>query len=113
MKCVPRSSCQCPPGQAHQLRGAILLAVITCGDSAAQAPSTASQTPQLIYSPWAKFCGKGKDPGAVEVCFTGKSARTEAGQPVVAAALIEPEGKSQKLFRVTLPRAVSGQIESF
>jgi invasion protein IalB len=59
--------------------------------------------PQLIYSPWAKFCGKGNDPGAKEVCFTGKDARTEAGQPVVAAALIEPEGEPKKLFRVTLP----------
>ena len=59
--------------------------------------------PQLIYSPWAKFCGKGNDPGAREVCFTGKDARTEAGQPVVAAALIEPEGEPKKLFRVTLP----------
>jgi invasion protein IalB len=58
---------------------------------------------QLIYSPWAKFCGKGNDPGAKEVCFTGKDARTEAGQPVVAAALIEPEGEAKKLFRVTLP----------
>ena len=59
--------------------------------------------PQLIYSPWAKFCGKGNDPNAKEVCFTGKDARTEAGQPVVAAALIEPEGEPKKLFRVTLP----------
>jgi invasion protein IalB len=59
--------------------------------------------PQLIYSPWAKFCGKGNDAGAKEVCFTGKDARTEAGQPVVAAALIEPEGEPKKLFRVTLP----------
>jgi invasion protein IalB len=68
------------------------------------APQNApSQMPQLIYSPWAKFCGKGQDPNAKEVCFTGKDARTEAGQPVVAAALIEPEGEPKKLFRVTLP----------
>jgi invasion protein IalB len=59
--------------------------------------------PQLIYSPWAKFCGKGNDANAKEVCFTGKDARTEAGQPVVAAALIEPEGEPKKLFRITLP----------
>ncbi len=78
---------------------------------AAAAPAGAAQAatppapemPQLIYSPWAKFCGKGNDPGAKEVCFTGKDARTEAGQPVVAAALIEPEGEPKKLFRVTLP----------
>ena len=69
----------------------------------AAAPGGAPEMPQLIYSPWAKFCGKGNDPGAKEVCFTGKDARTEAGQPVVAAALIEPEGEPKKLFRVTLP----------
>jgi invasion protein IalB len=68
-----------------------------------QAQATAPEMPQLVYSPWAKFCGKGNDPGAKEVCFTGKDARTEAGQPVVAAALIEPEGEPKKLFRVTLP----------
>jgi invasion protein IalB len=69
----------------------------------AAAPGATPELPQLIYSPWAKFCGKGNDPNAKEVCFTGKDARTEAGQPVVAAALIEPEGEPKKLFRVTLP----------
>jgi invasion protein IalB len=68
----------------------------------AAAPAQA-ELPQLIYSPWTKFCGKGNDANAKEVCFTGKDARTEAGQPVVAAALIEPEGEPKKLFRVTLP----------
>src|SRR5258708_34830821 len=68
-----------------------------------QAQAVAPEMPQLIYSPWAKFCGKGNDPGAKEVRFTGKDARTAAGQPVVAAALIEPEGEPKKLFRVTLP----------
>jgi len=67
------------------------------------AQAATPEMPPLIYSPWAKFCGKGNDPGAKEVCFTGKDARTEAGQPVVAAALIEPEGEPKKLFRVTLP----------
>lgn len=61
------------------------------------------QAPQLIYSPWTKFCGKGKEANAKEVCFTGKDARTEAGAPVIAAALIEPEGAPKKLFRITLP----------
>jgi invasion protein IalB len=67
------------------------------------AAPAATEMPQLVYSPWAKFCGKGNEPNAKEVCFTGKDARTEAGQPVVAAALIEPEGEQRKLFRVTLP----------
>jgi invasion protein IalB len=69
----------------------------------AATPPQGGEAPQLIYSPWAKFCGKGNDANAKEVCFTGKDARTEAGQPVVAAALIEPEGEPKKLFRVTLP----------
>ncbi|MBV9969353.1 MAG: invasion associated locus B family protein [Xanthobacteraceae bacterium] len=63
----------------------------------------APEMPQLIYSPWAKFCGKGQDAAAKQVCFTGKDARTEAGQPVIAAALIEPDGEPKKLFRITLP----------
>jgi len=69
----------------------------------AAAPAPAPEMPQLIYSPWAKFCGKGQDATAKQVCFTGKDARTEAGQPVVAAALIEPDGEPKKLFRITLP----------
>jgi invasion protein IalB len=71
--------------------------------AAAPGAAAAPEMPQLVYSPWAKFCGKGNEPNAKEVCFTGKDARTEAGQPVVAAALIEPEGEQRKLFRVTLP----------
>jgi invasion protein IalB len=70
------------------------------------------QLPPLVYSPWAKFCGKGPDPNATsakEVCFTGKDGRTEGGQPVVAAALIEPTGETEKRFRVTLPSPL--QIE--
>jgi invasion protein IalB len=59
--------------------------------------------PQLVYSPWAKFCGKGNKPAAEEVCFTGTDARTEACQPIFAAALIEPERQTKKLFRVHLP----------
>jgi len=66
-------------------------------------PPAQQQMPQLIYSPWAKFCGKGQDANAKQVCFTGKDARTEAGVPVVAAALIEPEGEPKKIFRITLP----------
>jgi invasion protein IalB len=72
----------------------------------AGAPGAPPDMPQLIYSPWAKFCGKGNDANAKEVCFTGKDARTEDGRPVIAAALIEPEGEPKKLFRVTLPMPV-------
>jgi invasion protein IalB len=91
------------------IAGALLSAAIISGAPAAaaedrgRAQNTTPEMPQLIYSPWAKFCGKRNEPGAKEVCFTGKDAHTEAGQSVVAAALIEPEGEQGKLFRVTLP----------
>src|SRR5262245_54447103 len=50
------------------------------------------EAPQLIFSPWTKFCLKGQEAQAKQVCFTGKDGRVESGQPVVAAVLIEPEG---------------------
>jgi len=63
------------------------------------------QQVQLIYSPWTKFCLKPnqQDPNAKQVCFTGKDARIESGMPVVAAVLIEPDGDTKKILRVTLP----------
>jgi invasion protein IalB len=66
------------------------------------------QQVQMIYSPWTKFCLKGQpgqtpDPNAKQVCFTGKDARIESGQPVAAAVLIEPEGTDKKILRITLP----------
>jgi invasion protein IalB len=69
--------------------------------AAQQAP--AEQQVQLIYQPWTKFCMKGQDANAKQVCFTGKDGRIESGQPVVAAVIIEPEGEPKKLLRVTLP----------
>ena len=75
------------------------------GQPAAQAP--AQQPPeqqiQLIYAPWTKFCLKGQETGAKQVCFTGKDGRIESGQPVIAAVIIEPEGEPKKILRVTLP----------
>jgi invasion protein IalB len=61
------------------------------------------QQVQLIYAPWTKFCLKGQDANAKQVCFTGKDGRIESGQPVVAAVIIEPEGEPKKILRVTLP----------
>ena len=62
------------------------------------------QQPQLIFSPWTKFCLKpNNDPNAKQVCFTGKDARIESGMLIVAAVLIEPEGDAKKILRVTLP----------
>ena len=74
---------------------------------AAGAPAAGGQPPeqqvQLIYSPWTKFCLKGQDANAKQVCFTGKDGRIESGQPVIAAAIIEPEGEAKKVLRVTVP----------
>ena len=68
-----------------------------------QAPSRRADQVQLIYAPWTKFCLKGQDAGAKQVCFTGKDGRIESGQPVIAAVIIEPEGDPKKILRVTLP----------
>jgi invasion protein IalB len=72
---------------------------------AAGAPAAAPSNDQvqLIYAPWTKFCLKGQDAGAKQVCFTGKDGRIESGQPVIAAVIIEPEGEPKKILRVTLP----------
>jgi invasion protein IalB len=76
-----------------------------------QAPQqkAAPEAPQLIYSPWTKFCLKGQEANAKQVCFTGKDGRVESGQPVVAAVLIEPDGEPRKILRVTLPLGMSLQ----
>jgi invasion protein IalB len=76
--------------------------------AAAGAPPAAGGQPadqqvQLIYAPWTKFCLKGQDANAKQVCFTGKDGRIESGQPVIAAVIIEPEGEPKKILRVTLP----------
>ena len=68
-----------------------------------------SVEPQLIFSPWTKFCLKGQEANAKQVCFTGKDGRVESGMPVVAAVLIEPEGEPKKILRVTLPLGMSIQ----
>jgi invasion protein IalB len=70
---------------------------------AAAGGQPADQQVQLIYAPWTKFCLKGQDAGAKQVCFTGKDGRIESGQPVIAAVIIEPEGEPKKILRVTLP----------
>jgi invasion protein IalB len=75
------------------------------GQAQAPAPNGQPQQDQvqLIYAPWTKFCLKGQDANAKQVCFTGKDGRIESGQPVVAAVIIEPEGEPKKILRVTLP----------
>ena len=67
------------------------------------------QAPQLNFSPWTKFCQRGSEAKAKQICFTGKDGRVETGQPVVAAVLIEPEGEPRKILRITLPLGMSLQ----
>jgi invasion protein IalB len=74
-----------------------------------QAQAPAGEQPQLIFSPWTKFCLKGQEANAKQVCFTGKDGRVESGMPVVAAVLIEPENEPKKVLRVTLPLGMSIQ----
>ena len=75
----------------------------------AQAAAAPAEQPNLIYSSWTKFCLKGQEANAKQVCFTGKDGRLESGMPVVAAVVIEPEGDSKKLLRVTLPLGMQVQ----
>ena len=74
-----------------------------------QPQAQAGDQPQLIFSPWTKFCLKGQEANAKQVCFTGKDGRVESGMPVVAAVLIEPENDPKKVLRVTLPLGMSIQ----
>jgi len=69
-----------------------------------QAQQGSAEPPQLIYSPWTKFCLK--EQSGKQVCFTGKDARIESGMPVASAALIEPEGEPKKLLRINVPLAM-------
>jgi len=62
-----------------------------------------SEVPPLMYSPWMKVCGKGPETGAKQVCVVAKDGRIESGMPVVAVALIEPEGEPRKILRITVP----------
>ena len=90
-KAAPKAPAKNPPAAAQQQQ------------PAAQPVQPPQEQVQLIYSPWTKFCLKGQDASAKQVCFTGKDGRIESGQPVVAAVIIEPEGEPKKVLRVTLP----------
>ena len=79
------------------------------GPAPEQPQAGAPEAPQLIFSPWTKFCLKGQEANAKQVCFTGKDGRVESGMPVVAAVLIEPENEPKKILRVTLPLGMSIQ----
>jgi invasion protein IalB len=109
---IPAAQAQQPTAPAHQKAKsngkAASKAAPKAEQPAQQAPAAQPQQPpqqqvQLIYAPWTKFCLKGQDANAKQVCFTGKDGRIESGQPVIAAVVIEPEGETKKILRVTLP----------
>lgn len=64
--------------------------------------AAAQGQPQLMYSPWMKVCGKGKDTNGKQVCVVTKDGRLENGMPVAIVQLFEPEGQP-KVLRVTVP----------
>ena len=56
----------------------------------------------LIYSPWTKDCPKAKHGG----CVMTSEARTESGDFVASAVVVEPEGGALPILRVGLPLGV-------
>jgi invasion protein IalB len=105
----PGASAQTPPATAPKATTpkAAPKAAPKAPEPAPQAAAPAANEPQLVFSPWTKFCLKGQEANAKQVCFTGKDGRVESGMPVVAAVLIEPDGEPKKVLRVTLPLGMS------
>jgi invasion protein IalB len=101
-KAAPKAAPKAPAAPAPTAQ-APAQAPAAAGAPPAAGGQPADQQVQLIYAPWTKFCLKGQEAGAKQVCFTGKDGRIESGQPVIAAVIIEPEGEPKKILRVTLP----------
>jgi invasion protein IalB len=102
-KAAPKPAAAPAPAPAAQAAPPAAGAAPAAGAPAAAGAQPSDQQVQLIYAPWTKFCLKGQDANAKQVCFTGKDGRIESGQPVIAAVIIEPEGEPKKILRVTLP----------
>jgi invasion protein IalB len=82
----------------------------------AQTPAAApppAQMPNFVYTPWVKICAtppaQNGQPAQKQMCFTGKDARTDQGVPIVAAQLVEMEGETTKVLRITLPFGLAVQ----
>ena len=94
--------------------GGVAAALIGAASAIAQqlsppdtSPAKPAQSGKLVYSPWTKFCTTpAATTGVPRICFTGREMLTEAGEPIAAAALIEPTGSLKKIFRVTVPAPV-------
>ena len=108
---APSAFAQTPPAKPAEKKPAAKPAAPKPAPAApAQAPAAngaaagqSAQQPNLMYSPWIKICNKGEAANAKTVCVTAKDGRLENGMPVTAVALIEPEGETRKLIRVTVP----------
>lgn len=100
---APKAKAKAAPKAAPAAPAAQPAAPPPAAGAPAAGGQPADQQVQLIYAPWTKFCLKGQDANAKQVCFTGKDGRIESGQPVIAAVIIEPEGEPKKILRVTLP----------
>ena len=89
--------------------GALIGAVPAFAQQLAPGPTPAApvQPGKLVYSPWTKFCSTPPPTsGRPPICFTGREMLTDVGEPIAAAALIEPTGSDKKTFRVTVPAPV-------
>ena len=102
-KAAPKAAQKAAPAPAPTAQQPPPAAGAPAAGAQAQQQPPDQQIPQLIYAPWTKFCLKGQEANAKQVCFTGKDGRIESGQPVIAAVIIEPEGEPKKILRVTLP----------
>jgi invasion protein IalB len=102
-KAAPKAAPAAPAPTAQQAPPPAAAGAPPAGGAPAPGGQPQDQQVQLIYAPWTKFCLKGQDANAKQVCFTGKDGRIESGQPVIAAVIIEPEGEPKKILRVTLP----------
>ena len=102
-KAAPKAAPKAPAAPAPTAQAPAAQPPAAAGAPPAAGGQPADQQVQLIYAPWTKFCIKGQEAGAKQVCFTGKDGRIESGQPVIAAVIIEPEGEPKKILRVTLP----------
>jgi invasion protein IalB len=70
-------------------------------------PAAPAQPGKLVFSPWTKFCSTPPPTsGMPPICFTGREMLSDTGEPIAAAALIEPTGSDKKIFRVTVPAPV-------
>ena len=88
-KAAPRPAAAAPaPAPSAQAAPPAAGAAPAAGAPPAAGGQPSDQQVQLIYAPWTKFCLKGQDANAKQVCFTGKDGRIESGQPVIAAVII-------------------------